>query len=833
MRDRPLGTLQHLIDSFGRDLRYAARGLRRTPAFVVAVMLTLGLGIGANTAMLDAVDRLMFRPFPYLRAPSMVHRVYFQALRGRRRTTWSRGPYATFLDLQRTTSSFAEYGGVTEWSLALGDGQAATEHVVAGVSASFFGFFDARPRVGRFFDASEDAPPRGADVAVLSYGYWQTEFAGRDVIGRPLRVGPLVTTIIGVAPDDFIGVSEGERPAVFLPITTLAFGVNQGDAKSFPTKYNWDWMDVIVRRKAGVTVDEATADLTNAFIHSREKQREQLPMIAPAMVAHPRAMAGALRTLAGPDAGLQSKTLLWVTGVAAVVLLIACANIANLLLARFLQRRREIAVRLAMGASSRRLLSQFLAESLWLAALGAVAGVVVAGAVSAELRRLVPAMGAGSTAMDGRSVATALALALVVGLATCIGPAVLSIRGAIVTSLRAGARGGTYQHARLRATLLVVQGALSVVLLVAAGLFVRSLQNARSVRLGWNPEPVLVVTPNYRGLQMDSASRDEFARRLLDVARAVRGVDAAARVDNLPFLTSTWDLHVDGIDSVARLGRFVHEAVSSDYLNVVGTRVLRGRGLSAHDAGDAPSVAVVSESMGRALWPGRDPLGQCFQLRDSPRCTTVVGIAEDAAQTGISDNDRFAYYMSDEQPPHRPANRIFVRVAGDEPRRLAERVRRNLQRVMPGAAYVTVSPLEDLVDAQRRSWTLGAAMFVAFGGLALLVAAVGLYSVISYHVAQRGHELGVRIALGARDANIVRLVVGQGAATGAAGVAIGLLASFAAARWLQPLLFRESARDPAVYAIIAVTMMLAALAASAVPTRRALRTDPNIALKDE
>ncbi|HEX4682629.1 MAG TPA: ADOP family duplicated permease [Gemmatimonadaceae bacterium] len=825
--------MNELLESFGRDLRYAARGLRRSPGFALAVMLTLGLGIGANTAMLDAVDRLMFRPFPYLRDPATVHRVYFQSTRGRETHTWSLGPYATYLDLRRSATEFGQYAGFTEWPLALGDGQAATEHVVAGVSASFFGFFDARPHRGRFFGASEDAPPRGAGVAVLSYGYWQSEFAGQNVIGRALRVGPLITTIIGVAPQDFIGVSEGEPPAVFLPLTTIAYGVNQGDAKSFATKYNWDWMYVMARRKPGVSVDEATADLTNAFVRSREKAREQLPMIAPATVAHPRAIAGALRKLAGPDAGLQSKTLLWVTGVAVVVLLIACANIANLLLARFLERRREIAVRLAIGASSRRLLSQFLAESLWLAALGAVAGLGVAGAVSAELRRLLPAMNASAGAMSSRGLLTAVALALVVVMLTGVGPALLSIRGTSAMSLRTGARGGTYQHARLRAMLLVVQGALSVALLVAAGLFVRSLENARSVRLGWNPERVLVVAPNYRGVRMDSASSDEFRRRLLDVARAVPGVEAAARVDNLPFLTSTWDFHVDGIDSVARLGRFVHEAVSSDYLNVVGTRILRGRGLNARDRGDAPSVAVVSEAMGRALWPGRDPIGQCFRLQDDPRCTTVVGVAEDAAQTGIADDDRFAYYMSDEQAPHRPANRIFLRMAAGDPRRFAERVRREVQRVMPGAAYVTVSPLEDLVDAQRRSWMLGAAMFAAFGGLALLVAAVGLYSVISYHVAQRGHELGVRIALGARGGNIVRLVVGQGASTAAAGIGIGLLAASAAARWVQPLLFRESALDPAVYAVVAVTVLLAALAASAVPARRALRTDPNIALKNE
>src|ERR1039458_6964950 len=253
------------LDHFRQDVRYALRGLRRSPGFAVTVILTLGLGIGANAAMFGVIDHLMFRPFPYLRDPAQVHRVYLQASSRGRVNTWSVFPYTSYLDLQRWSSSFSDHAAFSEWPLAIGSGDAVRERKVAGVSASFFGFFDARPALGRFFGASEDSIPRGADVAVLGYGFWKTEFGGKDMIGKTLQVGPLLTTVIGVAPEGFVGVTAGEAPAVFIPITTFAYGVNQGDAQAFFTRYNWDWMSMIVRRKNGVTERAASADLSNAF----------------------------------------------------------------------------------------------------------------------------------------------------------------------------------------------------------------------------------------------------------------------------------------------------------------------------------------------------------------------------------------------------------------------------------------------------------------------------------------------------------------------------------------------------------------------------------------
>jgi predicted permease len=559
-------------------------------------------------------------------------------------------------------------------------------------------------------------------------------------------------------------------------------------------------------------------------------------------MAHPRAIAGALKTAAGPDAGLESRTLLWVTGVAAIVLLIACANVTNLMFARVLRRRREISVRLALGVSRPRLVGQFFTESLLLAALGCVTGVAIAQWGGLALRRLVlPAAMSLDIATDWRSLAAASAFALAAGVVTAIGPALLALRGDLATTLKAGARESSQQRSGLRSALLVLQGALSVVLLVGAGLFVRSLSQVRSMRLGYDPEPVLMVSSNLRGVVLDSGARVAFHRRLLETARGIPGVEAAARINSRPFGTNTTRLVVPGLDSVERLGRFNFQVSDPDYFKVMGTRIVRGRPFTALDGEAAPQVAVVSESMAQALWPGQDPLGRCIEVyfnaprpaADARPCRTVVGVAEDAMQQSISDEQRFMYYLPLDQVNPSWGSQIFVRIARGHALGWSESVRLALNRVMPGEGYVTVQPLEELVDRQQRSWRLGATMFVAFGILALLVAAVGLYGVISYSVAQRMHELGVRIALGAQSADLVRLVVGQGVRFAGAGVGLGLGIALLAARWIQPLLFRQSARDPTTYGAVAGLLLVVALVASAVPARRATRADPNTALRSD
>ncbi len=831
------------LEVLQQDVRYALRGLRRAPGFTAAVILTLGLGIGANAAMFGVVDRLMFRPFPLMRDPARVHRVYLQSTaRGIVRTK-STFPYTTYRDIARWSNSISDHVAFALHPTIVGSGPTAIEREVAGVSASFFRFFDAKPAAGRFFDASEDSIPRGADVAVLGYGFWKAEFGGRDVIGTKLAVGPLFLTIIGVAPAGFSGVATGAPPAVYMPMTTIAYAWNQSQASTFFLTYNWDWTSMMVRRKDGVSEASATSDLSQAFVRSQlalqsvNRAAGATWGLAPLDSTRPHAIAGPVREAAGPSAGLESQTLLWVTGVAVIVLLIACANVMNLMFARVLRRRREIAVRLALGVSRRRLTAQFLTESMLLALLGSVAGVVIAQWGGAALRVLVLGDGADTgSAADGRTLVVAIAMALISGALIAVGPSLLAARGDVAADLRAGPRAGTFQRSRARSALLIVQGALSVILLVGAGLFVRSLDNVRSMHMGWDPDPVLVAGMNLRGVTLDSASTAALVRRLDEAALSVRGVKSIAHMNADPFSTSTDFLGVAGIDSVARLGRFNQQWATPDYFTTMGTRIVRGRAFTPDDRGGSPLVSVVSESMARKLWPGLEPIGQCMRVGVTAReCTTVVGVAEDAVQGTLLDDQHLMYYLPfyQKSPDGGTRNRLVMRMSGADAATHMEEVRRELQKVMPGESYMTVWPLGDEVNTQRRSWRLGATMFVGFGVLALLVAAVGLYGVISYNVGQRMQELGVRIALGAQSSNILGLVIGQGIRFALAGVIAGTAVALTASRWLQPLLFHESARDPAVIGLVGAVMLLVALAASAVPAYRASRADPNSALRSD
>jgi len=445
------------LDRLQQDLRYAMRGLRRSPGFSATVIVTLGLGIGANAAMFGVIDRLMFRPYPLLRDPGRVHRVYLQwNERGRTVTNYSY-EYTRYLDLRKWTRAFSQSAGIAEATLAVGTGESALERRVAAVSASFFDFFDARPVLGRFFDGTEDRTPKGAPVAVLSHGFWQTEFGGSDVIGRTLQVGNIPCVIIGVAPAGFIGVSAREPATIFIPITTFAGYAGTLDAHTYFAEYHWGWMSAMVRRKPGVSEAAANADLSAAFLRSWNYSATLDPEATPAAVAMPRAVAGPLKAAAGPAPGLEARTLLWLTAVAGVVLLIACANVANLMFARVLRRRREIAVRLALGVSRRRLMAQSLTESLILSALGCLAGVGIAQWGGVALRRLfLPGEGGLDVVTDGRTLVLASAFALLTGLLIGMGPAFLTMRADLIGHLKAGAREGTQDRSRTRSVLLIL-----------------------------------------------------------------------------------------------------------------------------------------------------------------------------------------------------------------------------------------------------------------------------------------------------------------------------------------------------------------------------------------
>jgi putative ABC transport system permease protein len=831
--------LSDAIDNIVQDLRYALRGLRAKPGFTAAVVTTLALGIGANAAIFGIVDRMLFRPPPMLRDPATAHQVYvYTTYRGEELVS-NPDQYARYVDLTRDTRSFSATAAYTRRDIAIGVGADARQMSLGVVSASFFDFFEVRPEIGRFFGPAEDALPEGQPVAVISHTYWQTAFGERsDAIGTKLQIGPTTYTIIGVAPEGFVGLWPAKPPVAYIPITNYAAASTAaiGSLKhaQWWTTYSWGWMSMMARRKPGVSIAQANADLTRAMRLSylAEVKEQAGP---PIELAKPHAIVASILDERGPNASSVSKVAIWVGGVALIVLLIACANVANLLLARAFARRREIALRLALGVTRGRLFSQLLTESVLLAVLGAAVGLLVAQWGGAALARaLRSAVGPVETLRDSRTLMFAAVATLGVGVITGLAPMLQAARGGVtlVDDLKAGAREGAYHRSRVRAALLLAQDALSVVLLVGAGLFVRSFANVKSMRLGYDVEPVAIVGLTMRGVSLDSAQAYRLTRQLLAVAKSVPGVTHATLSNSTPFY-NYWSvgLKVPGIDTVRRLGRFQMDAVSPEYFATYGTRLIRGRGISTADSYTAPKVMVVSDGMARRLWPGRDAIGQCVYVQRDSTCTTVVGVSEDIHDRNIAgDSATYTYYLSAEQYSGRPG--LAVRTAGSA-EGLVEPIRRALQKEMPGISYVTVTPFSTIVGSQTRSWELGATMFTAFGLLALAVAAIGLYSVVAYNVAQRTHEMGVRVALGARVRDVVSLVLRDGLALGASGLAIGGAVSLGAARWIAPLLFKESARDPIVFATVAVVLLAATITASWFPALRAARVDPQEALRAE
>jgi predicted permease len=400
-------------------------------------------------------------------------------------------------------------------------------------------------------------------------------------------------------------------------------------------------------------------------------------------------------------------------------------------------------------------------------------------------------------------------------------------------------RGSTYRSSRLRTALLLLQAALSVVLLVGAGLFVRSLANVRSYRLGYDVDPNVLISGNMRGLELADVEANALADRLLAAAASVPGVSGATLVVSVPFLGNEGRgaPFVPGVDSIRKLGRFMLQAGSPRYFEVAGTRILRGRGFSNNDVATAQPVVVINQAMANAIWPEKDPIGQQMRIGgDTLPFLTVVGIAEDIRGRQFTGDPEFWYYLPMAQ--YRAlfgagfGPNLFVRVAGD-PEDYVPVLRQRLQREMPGAAYINVMPLRALVAPQQRAWRFGATMFVVFATLALVLAAIGLYSVVAYTVAQRTRELGIRIALGASVGAVLRMIVRQGAVFAVAGITAGSAVALLAARWIEPLLFDTPARDPAVFMAVAAILLCVAFAATVRPALRATRVDPTITLRAE
>ena len=831
------------LESVVQDAKYTARSLARTPGFTAAVMITLALGIGANAAMFSLIDRIFFRPPPMLIDPSTAHRIYLykqnlnkNAAAGEEREAGSQ--YALNADIMALTSSFEPWVGTGKGQVAVRVGDETRGMEVAYVGGGFFRFFDAPPALGRYFDEREDAPPSGAPVVVLSNATWRTQFGGQaDIVGSPLKIGSTLYTIIGVAPAGFAGLWSDKPPAAYIPLKAYASTLNRPE---WMTSYGFAFgMRVIARRKPGVSAEAASADLTQAYTRVAQSLHERDSRNPPVEKLKPRGVAGSIIGAKGPKQTSVARMAKWLVGVTIIVLLVACANVANLLLARSLSRRREIAVRLSLGVSRGRLLSQLLTESVLLALLGAGLGLVIAQWTSGTLRAaFITNAVSVPVATDLRTIAFAGAVAIGVGILAGLAPLHQASRVDLTSDLKTGGRYGSPAGSRTRVALLTVQLGLSVVLLVGAGLFVRSLQKALSVPLGFDPQPVLLVDLNMKDEKIDSVRRVALNEALVAAAKNYPGVTHATVRNATPFAgMSSYPIHVSSVDSVARLGEFDFNSVSPDYFGAMGTRIVRGRGFTPEDREGAQLVMVVGQAMAKAVWPGRNPIGECVRVGMQPastECRYVVGVAEDIHSMALTEEPGlFYYYMPAAQWHPHEGDGLFVRASGD-PGAIMDGLRRRLQQEMPGSSYVSVTRYADVIDGQMRSWRLGANLFTGFGALALVLAALGLYSSIAYSIAQRTHELGVRMALGAAARDVLQMVVTEGLRFSIAGVVIGAGLALAAGKLVAPLLFdKASPRDPTVFAVVLSILFVVAVVASLVPALRATRVDPKVALQSD
>ncbi len=813
-------------------LRFAWRSTKRSPGFALTVIATLGLGIGVNATMFSVVDRLLLQPPAHVEDADQVVQVYFDRVSPftDRPVVSTSASYPDYQDLVGLTgfSEVAGYGGTT---LTLGSGESA-ERVKAQLAAgNLFTLLGVRPHLGRFFGPEEEVIDAPEPATVLSYGFWTRRFGGDPgVIGSEVRLGGGRYTVVGVAPPGFTGPILTPVD-VWVPLTT-AQAISSGTA--WQNARRWFWMAVVARLADGSSVVAAEAEATAAHRAGRAELVEAGQYDSNASVALGSIVPG--RAL---NAGGEVAVTRWLAGVALIVLLIACANVANLLLVRGVRWRRELAIRRALGISERSLRTVLLTEVAVLAAFAGMAALVSARIGGEVLYRTLLPDFAGAADVGGVRVMlfTAGAAVLATALAGLL-PTVQAARGNLDVELRMAASRST-RTARLRSGLMVAQVAMSVVLLVGAGLFVKSLAEVYSLDLGFDPEGVLVAT-----LETESGTfSEESSRGVQEAAERLAGLPGVAGVAtvSLPPMRGLWGrtFRPEGADSLVVAHGPYHYIADADYFGVMRMRVLRGRGLTEADMALASQpVVVLTEDLAAAAFPDGGALGRCIYIGEGEDgevpCTTVVGVIADHRSTGLLETESPLYYSTGAHPANEGlrVQTLVVRMA-EGANGTSDLVRRTLLAAVPSARFASVAPLQDAVDLRARSWRLGAVLFGLFGGLALVVAALGLYALLAFDVAQRKRDLAVRAALGAQASQLFRSVVGRAVGLTGLGIAAGLVVAFALTGSVRDLLFGVETTDPAVFGTAVVTLLLVAVVSTVLPARRAGLVAPAEVLKGE
>ncbi|HEX6631786.1 MAG TPA: ABC transporter permease [Gemmatimonadaceae bacterium] len=826
-REGAMQRTEHLA-TLRQDLRYAARTLRRAPGFTLAAVLSLALGIGANAAIFALIDAVVLRPLPEIAHPEALVEI-------------TSGPitYPAFREIRDASGAFAGFAAYRTRPMSMSAGDGAS--VVSGgiVSGNYFPLLGVRAALGRTFTPDEDRPGVRIPVVVLSHGLWQRAFGGDSaVVGRAVRINAQPFTVIGVTPADFRGTRLAEAPDLWMTINAWPLTAVGSFTQLDIEDPGWGWLRGIGRLAPGETAARAQLRL-------RDFAKRQAAAGSPDGPAMERDLGDVVMTPSreaaaglGNGPGLDAFVLLLGAAVG-VALLIACANVANLLLARAARRRREIGVRLALGAGRGRLVRQLLTESLLVAALGGAAALAVA-AVGGRLLARVSLPGgvdfqALGTGLSARGLGVVAALALLSVVLFGLAPALQASRPALAAELR-GTGTAAAGRGRLRDALVVAQLALCLVLLAGAGLFVRSLRTALAVDTGYDTERVAVGMLNLGLQRYDAARARPFYAALTERLARLPGVRAVSYAATLPLTgeedTFGYVLPATAADTATRTS-LVTEQVAPDFFRTTGLQLLRGREFTTRDVPGAPLVAVVNETLARRYWPDGNAVGQRIGL-EQPGDLLIVGVARDASYSSLDDASAPHVYLPLLQRDTRIADDVVVllRTEGDAAA-LVPALRAAVRALDPDVPLLQAGTFEGMLADVLLPQRMAATLLGLFGALTLLLASVGIYGVMSYLVGQRAREIGVRIALGASRSRVVGLVLRRSLVLVAAGVALGLALALAASRVVAGFLFGIGAADP--WAMLGSTLLLAgvALLASWVPARRAAAIDPQVALRAE
>ena len=805
------------VETLLQDLRYGARVLRKSPGFTLAAVLTLALGVGATTAIFSVVNAALLRPLPYPEADRLLYvgQLYRDGLAGS-----GEPKFLFWREQSRSFEALACYSGYGGAGGNLAGGQEAEYVRGLRVSEDFFRVLGVYPALGRAFTHEEDQPG-GAGVAILSYGLWQRSFGGdRGLIGKTVILNDRPVTVVGIMPPHF---RFGSEVGLFVPMRA------RPGANVDPNA------EVVGRLKPGVSFQEAQAELKVIA----EKYR----------AAFPRQMLESESVGAQPYQGFFTEGVakyLWlILGAVSFLLLIACANVANLQLARAAARRREIAVRLALGAGGGRVARQLLTEGLVLALAGGAAGLLLALWGTPLLSALIPRgilPPVAEVSVDWRVLAFALAASVVTGLLFGAAPALQARRVDVNSALKDSPGKGATARGRLRNALVVAEVALALVLLVGAGLLVRTFANLLGVAPGFDPHNVLTFQIDLNGGRYDTASKAAaFYRDALERISHLPGVEAAAVTNKLPL---DWQFNMPVVLNARpdQAQNVQVRMISPDYFRVMKIDVRQGRAFGDTDISAAPPVVLVNEAFAQRFLRGENPLAQQLSVgrgTDDP-ARQVVGVVADVKQQGLDRPAPPMVFVPLAQVPDKlmaifrtfTSANFVVRTTG-EPLGLTQAVKREVAALDPTLPLSHVSSMEEVGARSVASQRFNMLLLGLFAALGLGLAAVGIYGVLSYAVAQGTREIGIRMALGAQRSSVLWLVAGQGMTLTLIGMAVGIAASLALTRLMESLLFGVSATDPLTFAGISLLLGLVALAACLIPARRATKVDPLIALRYE